>query len=146
MLETNNYRDSTVSDLFNAAKLADHLDNIHFLQRPMVCRDIKDNFEMDYWGLSNNASINYIIKNNDTHPAKVFTLSFASLEKNKLMLDKIDKSKIIVVNNLKDADFLITNYRNLTKDNFKVDKNKYRKYYEILIDNVPINTIYKKVN
>ena len=62
------------------------------------------------------------------------------------MLDKIDKSKIIVVNNLKDADFLITNYRNLTKDNFKVDKNKYRKYYEILIDNVPINTIYKKVN
>ena len=101
---------------------------------------------MDYWGLSNNASINYIIKNNDTHPAKVFTLSFASLEKNKLMLDKIDKSKIIVVNNLKDADILITNYRNLTKDNFKVDKNKYRKYYEILIDNVPINTIYKKVN
>ena len=46
-LETNNYRDSTVADLFNAAKLADHLDNIHFLQRPMVCRDIKDNFEMD---------------------------------------------------------------------------------------------------
>ena len=46
-LETNNYRDSTVSDLFNAAKLADHLDNIHFLQRPMICRDITDNFEMD---------------------------------------------------------------------------------------------------
>ena len=46
-LETNNYRDSTVSDLFHAAKLADQLDNIHFLQRPMVCRDIKDNFEMD---------------------------------------------------------------------------------------------------
>ena len=46
-LETNEYRDSTVKDLFSAAKLSDHLDNIHFLQRPMVCRDITDNFEMD---------------------------------------------------------------------------------------------------
>ena len=46
-LETNEYRDSTVKDLFSAAKLSDHLDNIHFLQRPMVCRDIPDNFEMD---------------------------------------------------------------------------------------------------
>ena len=46
-LETNEYRDSTVKDLFSAAKLSDHLDNIHFLQRPMVCRDIADNFEMD---------------------------------------------------------------------------------------------------
>ena len=46
-METNEYRDSTVKDLFSAAKLSDHLDNIHFLQRPMVCRDIPDNFEMD---------------------------------------------------------------------------------------------------
>ena len=43
-----NYRDSTVRDLFDAARIADRLDNIHFLQRPMVCRDILDNCEMDY--------------------------------------------------------------------------------------------------
>ena len=41
------YRDSTVKDLFDAARLTDKLDNIHFLQRPMVCRDIVDNREMD---------------------------------------------------------------------------------------------------
>ena len=41
------YRDSTVKDLFDAARLTDKLDNIHFLQRPMVCRDIIDNREMD---------------------------------------------------------------------------------------------------
>lgn len=43
-----NYRDSTVQDLFDAARIADNLDNIHFVQRPMVCRDIPDNLEMDY--------------------------------------------------------------------------------------------------
>jgi trimethylamine--corrinoid protein Co-methyltransferase len=47
-VDTEEYRDSTVQDLFDAARIADRLDNIHFLQRPMVCRDILDNREMDY--------------------------------------------------------------------------------------------------
>ncbi len=42
-----NYRDSTIQDLHDAARIADTLDNIHFVQRPMVARDIVDNFEMD---------------------------------------------------------------------------------------------------
>lgn len=42
-----NYRDSTVQDLHDAARICDKLDNIHFCQRPMVCRDIPDNLEMD---------------------------------------------------------------------------------------------------
>ena len=46
-IEKKEYRDSTVADLYNAAHLVDQLDNIHFLQRPMVCRDILDNFSMD---------------------------------------------------------------------------------------------------
>ncbi|MDO5757136.1 MAG: trimethylamine methyltransferase family protein [Rhodobacterales bacterium] len=42
-----NYRECTVQDLHDAARIADVLDNIHFVQRPMVCRDIPDNMEMD---------------------------------------------------------------------------------------------------
>ncbi|MGJ8618007.1 MAG: trimethylamine methyltransferase family protein [Sulfitobacter sp.] len=42
-----NYRECGVQDLHDAARIADQLDNIHFLQRPMVCRDITDNLEMD---------------------------------------------------------------------------------------------------
>ena len=41
------YRDSTVQDLHDASRICDKLDNIHFVQRPMVCRDIADNMEMD---------------------------------------------------------------------------------------------------
>ncbi len=41
------YRDSTLQDLHDAARITDRLDNIHFLQRPMVARDIADNREMD---------------------------------------------------------------------------------------------------
>jgi trimethylamine---corrinoid protein Co-methyltransferase len=46
-LERNEYRDSTAQDLYNAARLTDNLDNVHFFQRAMVCRDVVDNFEMD---------------------------------------------------------------------------------------------------
>ncbi len=41
------YRESTVQDLHDAARIVERMDNIHFLQRPMVCRDIPDNREMD---------------------------------------------------------------------------------------------------
>lgn len=45
--EGRNYRECGVQDLHDAARITDTLDNIHFLQRPMVCRDIVDNMEMD---------------------------------------------------------------------------------------------------
>ena len=44
---TGDYRDPTALDLHDAARLVQHLDNVHFFQRPMVCRDIADNLEMD---------------------------------------------------------------------------------------------------
>ncbi len=46
-VETRAYRDSTVRDLYDAARIVETLDNVHFFQRPMVCRDIPDNLEMD---------------------------------------------------------------------------------------------------
>ena len=41
------YRESTTADLADAARLVERLSNVHFFQRPMVCRDIADNLEMD---------------------------------------------------------------------------------------------------
>ncbi|MCX7890182.1 MAG: trimethylamine methyltransferase family protein [Rhodobacteraceae bacterium] len=46
-VEGRNYRESTVQDLHDAARIADRLDNLHFFQRAMVCRDIPDNLAMD---------------------------------------------------------------------------------------------------
>lgn len=46
-VEKREYRDSTAADLLAASKLVHHLDNIHFFQRAMVCRDVPDNLLMD---------------------------------------------------------------------------------------------------
>ena len=46
-LATNTYRDSTAQDLYDAARITQNLDNVHFFQRAMVARDVVDNLEMD---------------------------------------------------------------------------------------------------
>ena len=45
--ETGYYRDSTTQDLYDAARLVQTLDNVHFFQRPMVCRDLEDPYDLD---------------------------------------------------------------------------------------------------
>ncbi|WP_224814337.1 trimethylamine methyltransferase family protein [Hasllibacter sp. MH4015] len=44
---TNSYRHCTAQDLHDAARITQAMDNVHFFQRPMVCRDIENNLEMD---------------------------------------------------------------------------------------------------
>ena len=46
-VERNSYRDSTLLDLYNAARIVDQQDNIHFLQRPMVARDMESTLDLD---------------------------------------------------------------------------------------------------
>ena len=46
-VENRHYRESTSRDLYDAARIVQQLDNVHFFQRPMVCRDIAENLEMD---------------------------------------------------------------------------------------------------
>ena len=46
-LETGAYRDATLKDLYDAARLADSLDNIHFFHRSLVARDVSDTRDFD---------------------------------------------------------------------------------------------------
>ena len=45
--ETGAYRESTLADLYDIARVVDSLDHIHFLQRPIVLRDMEDPRELD---------------------------------------------------------------------------------------------------
>lgn len=46
-VETNAYRETTLTDLYDLARLVDQLDNIHFFQRPVVARDMEDPRDLD---------------------------------------------------------------------------------------------------
>ncbi len=47
-VDTREYRESTLDDLYNIARIVDQMEHIHFFQRPLVCRDLTDPLEMDF--------------------------------------------------------------------------------------------------
>ncbi len=46
-VEKNEYRESYLRDVYDAARIVEGLDNIHFFQRPMVARDLPDPLDLD---------------------------------------------------------------------------------------------------
>ena len=46
-VEKREYRESLLQDIYDAARIVETMDNIHFFQRPMVPRDVVDPFDMD---------------------------------------------------------------------------------------------------
>ena len=47
-IDTREYRETTLADLYDLARLVDRLDNIHFFQRPIVARDMTDPRDLDF--------------------------------------------------------------------------------------------------
>jgi trimethylamine--corrinoid protein Co-methyltransferase len=46
-VETREYRESTLADLYDIARLVDSLEHIHYFQRPLVARDMVDPRDLD---------------------------------------------------------------------------------------------------
>jgi len=46
-VEANSYRESYLADIYDAARIVENMDNIHFFQRPMVARDVTDPAALD---------------------------------------------------------------------------------------------------
>ncbi len=46
-VENREYRESSLRDLYDAGRIVETLDNVHFFQRPMVARDMEDPADLD---------------------------------------------------------------------------------------------------
>ena len=105
-------------------------------------KDFNKNFEMDYWGLSNTMSLEYIAKN-ENEVVKVSGLGTSDLNLSNSFLPKKYKNKLLITSEINDSKYLINNYRNWLGKDLSVPQN-YEIFYEIKIDEIPINTIYRK--
>ena len=47
-VDTREYRESTLKDLYDIARIVDVMEHIHFFQRPIVCRDMEIPYELDF--------------------------------------------------------------------------------------------------
>ena len=104
-------------------------------------------FDMDYWGLSNYHALKFVLNNSEKKSIKIGILGNGDLNLSKNFLNKADREKIIISNeDLLNNDFIIDNYNRwngirIPEDFAKIEK-KFRKFHDIKVNNIPINSIY----
>ena len=109
-VEKREYRESLLQDIYDAARLVDGLDNIHFFQRPMVPRDIPDPLEMDFntlyacvMGTSKHVGTSFTVREN-VAPALEMLYAIAGGEENFRARPFVSNSNCFVVPPMKFAE------------------------------------------
>lgn len=105
----------------------------------------KEFFDLDYFGISEKQALEYILRNDDRKIIKIYSFGYSMLEGSVSMLNYNERNRI-KVSKLDDSDYLIDwSHQYFDKKDKLVDNTKFKKYYEIVIENNIINTIYKKI-
>lgn len=109
-VEKREYRRSLLQDIYDAARLVDGLDNIHFFQRPMVPRDIPDPLDMDFntlyacvTGTSKHVGTSFTVRDN-VGPALEMLYMIAGGEENFRARPFVSNSNCFVVPPMKFAE------------------------------------------
>ena len=111
-------------------------------------KNIEQNFELDYWGLSNKQALEYILKKDDQQKINIGSATPISLTNSIMILSQKNRNRINISENNK-ADYIIDNYTNwhgkykkkqyIIPDNFIINN-------EIIVSGKKIVSIYKKIN
>ena len=109
-VEKHEYRESLLQDIYDAARLVEGLDNIHFFQRPMVPRDIPDPLDMDFntlyacvMGTSKHVGTSFTVREN-VAPALEMLYAIAGGEENFRARPFVSNSNCFVVPPMKFAE------------------------------------------
>ncbi len=101
------------------------------------------NFEVDYWGLSNRQALEYLASIDPSDQICVTSETVPPLDLALKSLPQKDRNRIIVVNGLDKAQYVINNHRLNFQD---YEQRGFKKLLDIKADSEVINSIYIKVN
>ena len=107
---------------------------------------VQNKFEVDYFGVSGRYALDYILKNNK-NKIKVYSPNTIDLNLSLKLLNKSYISRVSIVDNQLNSDFIINNYFDWRGEQMPNDyqiPNNFKLYYEIKIDDLTINSIYKR--
>lgn len=98
--------------------------------------EIKQDYEMDYWGLSYFNAFKDLLALDDKNKIKVLVENDPG-DFNILMLPPEDESRLILVDDYEEADYFVTNYR------WHPQEYDFEPFHSIRVRNASINTIYR---
>ena len=113
---------------------------------PIFKKLTQNNFDLDYWGISNKSVLEKIFLLNKEKSFKVTTNSFTNLNDSLSLLDPKLRKKINIVYDVNQADYVLDNHMRKWsstpgEENLKKD---FSIVYNLIIDGNIINTVYKR--
>ena len=137
-----------VQILFNFFYIFKHHPHQHVYFNILSKNFVKNNFPIDYWGVSNRETLERILKNNEfIYPLKISTTSFTDLNKTKLIINENLREKFIFIEDDHDnADLIFTNYYYFVRPIYNKKRynipNHFQSYYKLRIEGMTINEIF----
>jgi hypothetical protein len=104
----------------------------------------KQQFEWDYWGVTNFDGLRYILTTDARSEITVAPLGATALTQAISLLPANDRRRILSSTISSKPDYLITNYRFYDASIFKGAPLDYKRYHSITIDGREVLTIYKR--
>jgi len=99
--------------------------------------EVKNNFELDYWGLSYRKALEYILKNDKSEVIKVYVENWPG-KANADILTSEDRNRLMYVENPDEAEYFLSNYRG-HKEEYPYKE----EYYSIKIGGAKIMVVYR---
>lgn len=104
----------------------------------------KDKMDTDYWGLSNQSALEFILANDSREKINIFPGAFMDLGRSLLGLRESERKRFEIPKLMHDADYIITTFRRVNhKDQFFID-NGFYPIFSLTVNGNIINRIYKK--
>jgi len=100
-------------------------------------KEIKNEFELDYWGLSYRKALEYILKNDKDNVIKIYVDNWPG-KANADILTSEDRNRLMYVENPDEAKYFLGNYR-YSKEEYPYKE----EYYSIKIDGAKIMVVYR---
>ncbi len=117
------------------------LQNVYF--NLFAGKDIKDRFEMDYWGLANRKALEYILENDRSPVINVRADSVTPLDHSLLILSKRDRQRLRNTPEKAEPYYVLNNYRLFTEPVEKRYGKDYDLFYEIRVDGEVVVSVFK---
>jgi len=100
-------------------------------------KDIRKNFELDYWGLSYREALEYILKNDKSKIIKIYAVNRPG-RISAVMLPLSDMKRLRYVKSPEEAEYFLSNHRV-----YKTEYPYKNEYYSVKIDGTKIMVVYK---
>ena len=112
-------------------------------------KNLNREFDIDYHGLSYKQNLEFIIDNDDRDKISIVNNSINKPQLFKYSLNKKDRERFIIDQNITKPDYIITNFfldkmKKYKKISSEIIENEYVLFNEIKVDGNVINALYKK--